>query len=123
MTIASITSNEGALDSASAVLEVTTNPAYNQPALRIKQASGHGGAASIRIDDPNPTSNLSRLIRWLPRGNTKLQFSRTSSRSMAVTRMTLASRPLSCFSGGRRWQHRFRGHQPIWSRTGRNRDC
>jgi hypothetical protein len=36
-------------------LEVTaTNPEYNQPALRIKQASKRGGAASIRIDDPNP---------------------------------------------------------------------
>ena len=55
MTTVSITSNEGALESASAVLEVTaTNPEYNQPALRIKQASKRGGAASIRIDDPNP---------------------------------------------------------------------
>ena len=55
MAIVSITSNEGALESASAVLEVAaTNPAYNQPALRIRQASKHGGAASIRIDDPNP---------------------------------------------------------------------
>jgi len=50
-----ITSNEGALESPSAVLEVTaTNPEYNQPALHIKQASKRGGAASIRIDDPNP---------------------------------------------------------------------
>lgn len=50
----SITSNEGALDSQSAVLQVTsTNPEYNQPALRIKQAGKRGGAASIRIDDPN----------------------------------------------------------------------
>lgn len=55
MATISITSNEGALDSASAVLEVTaTNAEYNQPALRIKQASNRGGAASIRIDDPNP---------------------------------------------------------------------
>ena len=55
MATMSITSNDGALDSASAVLEVTaTNPEYNQPALRIKQASQRGGAASIRIDDPNP---------------------------------------------------------------------
>ena len=47
--------NEGALESASAVLEVAaTDPEYNQPALRIKQASTLGGAASIRIDDPNP---------------------------------------------------------------------
>jgi hypothetical protein len=55
MATVSITSNEGALDSASAVLEVTaTNPEYNQPALRIKQAGKRGGAASIRIDAPNP---------------------------------------------------------------------
>jgi hypothetical protein len=55
MATVSITSNEGQLGSASAVLEVTaTNPEYNQPALRIKQAGERGGAASIRIDDPNP---------------------------------------------------------------------
>jgi hypothetical protein len=55
MATTSITSNEGALASSSAVLEVTaTNPEYNQPALRISQAGRHGGAASIRIDDPNP---------------------------------------------------------------------
>lgn len=43
------------LNSASAVLEVSaTNPEYNQPVLRIKQAGKRGGAASIRIDDPNP---------------------------------------------------------------------
>jgi hypothetical protein len=55
MSTMSITSNEGALGSASAVLEVTaTNPEYNQPALRIRQASELGGAVSIRIDDPNP---------------------------------------------------------------------
>jgi hypothetical protein len=51
----SITSNDGALDAASAVLEVTAkNPEYNQPALRIRQAGKRGGAASLRIDDPNP---------------------------------------------------------------------
>ena len=27
---------------------------YNQPALRMRQAGKRGGAASIRIDDPNP---------------------------------------------------------------------
>src|SRR4030095_9105763 len=32
----------------------STNPEYNQPALRITQRSTEGGAASIRIDDPNP---------------------------------------------------------------------
>src|ERR1700752_1909574 len=55
MTTMSITSNDGKLNSASAVLEVSaTNPQYNQPALRIKQSGTRGGAASIRIDDPNP---------------------------------------------------------------------
>jgi hypothetical protein len=55
MATVSITSNEGALGSASAVLEVSaTNPEYNQPALRIKQAGTRGGAASLRIDDRNP---------------------------------------------------------------------
>lgn len=51
----SITSNDGKLNSASSVLEVSaTNPKYNQPVLRIRQISKLGGAASIRIDDPNP---------------------------------------------------------------------
>jgi hypothetical protein len=55
MATISITSNEGTLTSASSVLEVSaTNPDYNQPALHIKQVSRLGGAASIRIDDPNP---------------------------------------------------------------------
>jgi hypothetical protein len=55
MATISITSNDGKLDSASAVLEVSaTNPEYNQPVLRIKQTGTRGGAASIRIDDPNP---------------------------------------------------------------------
>ncbi|MDF0651667.1 MAG: hypothetical protein P0121_09400 [Nitrospira sp.] len=50
-----ITSNDGHLDSPSAVLTIkATNPDYNQPVLRIKQAGTSGGAASIRIDDPNP---------------------------------------------------------------------
>jgi hypothetical protein len=51
----SFTSDDGELGSASAVVEVTaTNPEYNQPALHVKQAGKSGGAASIRIDDPNP---------------------------------------------------------------------
>jgi hypothetical protein len=55
MATVSITSNDGKLTSASAVLEVSaTNPEYNQPVLRIKQASTLGGAASIRIDQSNP---------------------------------------------------------------------
>jgi len=55
MATISITSNDGTLTSASAVLEVSnTNPKFNQPALHIKQTSSLGSAASIRIDDPNP---------------------------------------------------------------------
>ena len=69
MATISITSNDGALDSASAVLEVTaTNPEYNQPALRIKQAGKHGGAASIRIDDPNPDIELIETDQVAPAG-------------------------------------------------------
>jgi hypothetical protein len=44
----SITSNDGKLHSASAVLEVSaTNLEYNQPAWRIDQARKGGGTASI----------------------------------------------------------------------------
>jgi hypothetical protein len=50
-------------------LEVTaTNPEYNQPALRIKQAGKHGGAASIRIDDPNPDIELIETDQVSPAG-------------------------------------------------------
>src|SRR5262244_386019 len=69
MATSAITSNEGALTSASAVLEVSaTNPAYNQPALRIKQAGEHGGAASIRIDDPNPDIEFVETDQVAPAG-------------------------------------------------------
>jgi hypothetical protein len=69
MSTVSITSNEGALESASAVLEVTaTNPDYNQPALRIRQAGKRGGAASIRIDDPNPDIELIETGQVAPAG-------------------------------------------------------
>jgi hypothetical protein len=65
----SVTSNEGELNSASAVLEVSaTNPEYNQPALRIKQAGKHGGAASIRIDDPNPDIEFVETDQVAPAG-------------------------------------------------------
>jgi hypothetical protein len=65
----SVISNEGALESASAVLELAaTNPEYNQPALRITQASRRGGAASIRIDDPNPDLELIETDQIAPAG-------------------------------------------------------
>src|ERR671922_1600108 len=63
MATASFTSNEGELDSASAVLLLrATNPEYNQPALRIEQNSNKGGAASIRIDDPNPDIEFVEIL-------------------------------------------------------------
>lgn len=69
MATASITSNEGAVDSASAVLWVTaTNPEYNQPALRIDQASKRGGAASIKINDPNPDIEFVETDQVAPAG-------------------------------------------------------
>ena len=69
MATKTITTNEGALDSASAVLEVSaTNPEYNQPALRIRQAGKSGGAASIRIDDPNPDIELIETDQVAPAG-------------------------------------------------------
>jgi hypothetical protein len=65
----SITSNDGKLNSPSAVLEVTaTNPKYNQPAVRIKQTSIAGGAASIRIDDPNPDIEFVETDEVAPAG-------------------------------------------------------
>jgi hypothetical protein len=69
MATVSITSNDGKLTSASAVLEVSaTNREFNQPALRIKQAGEHGGAASIRIDDPNPDIEFVETDQVAPAG-------------------------------------------------------
>jgi hypothetical protein len=42
------------ITSSAVLLLRATNPEYNQPVLRIEQKSDKGGAASIRIDDPNP---------------------------------------------------------------------
>ena len=89
MATIAITTNDGQLSSASAVLEVSaTNPEYNQPALRVKQAGTRGGAASIRIDDPNPDiefveTGLTNPLTPAP-GNSRLPFRRTGSRSMAA---------------------------------------
>jgi hypothetical protein len=65
----SITSNEGALDSASAVLLVSaTNAEFNQPALRIDQAGKSGAAASIKINDPNPDIEFVETDQGAPAG-------------------------------------------------------
>ena len=45
-----------------------TNREYNQPALRIKQAGEHGGAASIRIDNPNPDIEFVETDQVAPAG-------------------------------------------------------
>jgi hypothetical protein len=55
MATVSVVSNDGEQTSASAVLLiVASNKDYNQPALRIDQKGRCGGAASIKINDPNP---------------------------------------------------------------------
>src|SRR6478752_6775538 len=101
MATISITSNDGALDSASAVLEVTaTNPEYNQPALRIQQAGKRGGATSIRIDNPNPDKS-------------------PQSRCWPPERLRNHCRIYATGSG---WQYRFRipgsPLQKVWQRKG-----
>ena len=106
MATISITSNDGALQSSSAVLEVAaTNPEYNQPVLRIRQAGGRGGAASIRIDDPNPDIEFveTGLGGTIPTpASSRLPFRRTNSRSMAAKPIIAASKSLPCSSGRER---------------------
>jgi len=85
MATMSITSNDGALASASAVLEVSaTNPAYNQPALHIKQAGTSGGAASIRIDDPNPDIEFVESDQVAPAGKYEIAVQSERCRSTAA---------------------------------------
>jgi hypothetical protein len=69
MASAAFESNDGKLSSASAVLLLrATNPEYNQPVLRIEQAGNSGGAASIRIDDPNPDIEFVEVGQTPPAG-------------------------------------------------------
>jgi hypothetical protein len=64
-----VVSHEGALASASAVLLiVASNEDYNQPALRIDQAGKGGGAASIKINDPNPDIEFVETDQTAPAG-------------------------------------------------------
>src|SRR6476620_9912096 len=70
---ASVVSNEGALASASAVLLiVASNEDYNQPALRIDQAGCGGGAASIKINDPNPDIEFVETDQAPPAGRNEI---------------------------------------------------
>ena len=69
MPTVAITSSEGPLASASAVLLVSaTNAAFNQPALRIDQSGTSGGAASIKINDPNPDIEFVETGQTAPAG-------------------------------------------------------
>jgi hypothetical protein len=69
MATISITSSDGAQNSASAVLLVAaTNADFNQPALRIDQAGKSGGAASIKINDPNPDIEFVETDQIAPAG-------------------------------------------------------
>jgi hypothetical protein len=121
MATVSITSNEGALDSASAVLEVAaTNPEYNQPALRIKQASKHGGAASIRIDDPNPDIELIETDQVAPAGkyeiavqSDKLQVNGRNANDNAFETIVVFQRPAAGGNIGIRTTSQFGGGQGV----------
>ena len=100
MATMSVISNDGALESASAVLEVTaTNPEYNQPALRIRQAIHVGVRPRSGSMTRIPISNSWRPIKSLPPGSMRSPFSRTSYRSTAAMPTMKASKLLSYFSG------------------------
>ena len=137
MATVSITSNEGKLSSASAVLEVAaTNPEYNQPALRIKQASKRGGAASIRIDDPNPDIEFVETdLTGLDPGAGKYEIAvqsdklQINGRSAAVSPDEIGFDTIVVFqrpAAGGNIGIGFREAKPVqkvWRRKGCNRDC
>jgi hypothetical protein len=115
MATKTITTNEGALDSASAVLEVSaTNPEYNQPALRIRQAGKSGGAASIRIDDPNPDIELIETDQVAPAGkyeiavqSDKLQINGRNADDSAFDTLVVFVRPAAVGNIGFRTTSQF----------------
>ncbi len=121
MATVSIISNEGALESASAVLEVTaTNPEYNQPALRIRQAGRRGGAASIRIDDPNPDIELIETDQVAPAGkyeiaiqSDKLQFNGRNANDNAFETIVVFQRLAAGGNIGIRTTSQFGGGQGV----------
>ena len=121
MATASITSNEGSLASASAVLEVTaTNPEYNQPALRIRQAGKSGGAASIRIDDPNPDIELVEIDQVAPAGkyeiavqSDKLQINGRNANDTGFETVVVFQRPAAGGNIGFRTASQFGAGQGV----------
>jgi hypothetical protein len=129
MATMSITSNDGALDSASAVLEVTAiNAEYNQPALRIKQASCRGGAASIRIDDPNPDIEFVETDQdpndpakgkyEIAVQSDEFQINGRNATNSGFETILVVQR---LAAGGR--QYWLSHKQPIWRRSRRDCDC
>jgi hypothetical protein len=121
MATISITSNDGKLDSASAVLEVSaTNPEYNQPVLRIKQAGQRGGAASIRIDDPNPDIELIETDQVAPAGkfeiavqSDKLQINGRNANDNAFETIVVFQRLAAGGNIGIRTTSQFGGGQGV----------
>jgi hypothetical protein len=121
MATASITSNEGSLESASAVLEVVaTNPEYNQPAVRIRQAGKRGGAASIRIDDPNPDIELVELDQTAPAGkyeiavqSDKLQINGRNANDTGFETVVVFQRPAAGSNIGFRTASQFGAGQGV----------
>src|SRR6476660_8372803 len=99
MATTSVVSNEGALTSASAVLLiVASNENYNQPALRIDQAGKGGGAASIKINDPNPDIEFVETDCTPPAGKYEIAVSPTYCKSTAATKATHHSKRSWCSS-------------------------
>jgi hypothetical protein len=121
MATASITSNEGSLESASAVLEVVaTNPEYNQPAVRIRQAGKRGGAASIRIDDPNPDIELVEIDQAAPAGkyeiavqSDKLQINGRNANDTGFETVVVFQRPAAGGNIGFRTASQFGAGQGV----------
>ena len=113
------------LTSASAVLLVkATNPEYNQPALRIDQAGNSGGAASIKINDPNPDIEFVETDQVAPAGkyeiavqSDKLQINGRNANDTAFETLVVFQRLAAGGNIG------LRTNQPVWRRTGCHRDC
>lgn len=121
MTTVSITSNDGVQQSASAVLEVVaTNQDYNQPALHIRQAGTRGGAASIRIDDPNPDIEFVERDQVAPAGKyeiavqaDKLQLNGRNAGNTAFETIVVFQRLAAGGNVGIRTARQFGGGQGV----------
>ena len=117
----SITSNEGALNSASAVLLVAaTNAEFNQPALRIDQAGRSGGAASIKINDANPDIEFVETDQVAPAGkyeiavqSDKLQINGRNASDNAFETIVVFQRPAAGGNIGVRTSSQFGGGQGV----------